>query len=407
MLKSLNARTYSVSELTIIIRDMLENEFPNIAVEGEISNFRPSSTGHYYFSLKDKDAILSVVMFKNRHGALQFEPADGMLVQAFGSVSVYPKRGNYQLICEQLVKAGKGDILAMLEERKKLLASEGLFDISRKKPLPLFPQKVVVITSPTGAAIKDVLKVLKRRNAGINLVILPCPVQGEEAAFQISEKVQMANRFNMGDVIIMGRGGGSLEDLLPFYDELVVRAIADSTIPVISAVGHEIDFTLSDLAADVRAPTPSAAAELVSASREELLRRILEIKGQIAAIIKQRIENLKTYLLQFKTENFERNIRLLIQNQLLRLDDAKETLLNGINDMLLNKQHKLELLSQIILSHSPLAILKKGYAVVTDDRTQKVLCSVRAIKTQDKVRIRLYEGKMRAEIEEILDHEKF
>ncbi|MDR2662034.1 MAG: exodeoxyribonuclease VII large subunit, partial [Treponema sp.] len=251
---------YTVSELTGLIQANLENAFPQVLVEGELSNCRPSSTGHLYFSLKDPGAKIDGVMFKNRLAFLGFEPRDGMLLRVRGRISVYPQRGNYQLVCEDMELAGAGNILAMLENRKRALAAEGLFDPERKKPIPRFPETVGVVSSPTGAAVQDILNILKRRAEGIRVIILPAPVQGVDAAPIIARRIEQANRWNLAEVLIVGRGGGSLEDLLPFSEEAVVRAVAESEIPVISAVGHEIDNALSDLAADLRAPTPSAAA---------------------------------------------------------------------------------------------------------------------------------------------------
>ncbi len=317
---------YSVSEITFLIRNMLEDKFPNVSIEGEISNFRPSSTGHYYFTLKDKDALISVVMFKNRLSSLKFKPEDGMLALARGSISVYPRRGSYQLICESLTKSGEGALLALIEQRKRKLAAEGFFDAEKKKKIPLMPSKVAVVTSPTGAAIKDILRVLKRRNTSLNLIILPAPVQGDGAAEIISRQIRRTNRYNLGDVIIVTRGGGSLEDLLPFYSEEVVSAIAESDIPVISAVGHEIDLTLTDLAADLRAPTPSAAAEMVSASREEIVRRITQSRKRIIDSVNQRLKHITMLLERVSRENIKRNIELILKNYILRLDDAKDHL---------------------------------------------------------------------------------
>lgn len=273
----------SVSEITALIKSTLEQGFGGVTIEGEISNFRPAASGHLYFSLKDSDAMLSAVMFRGNARSLRFQPEDGMLVRASGNISVYAKRGNYQIICQTLALSGQGDLLVLLEERKKRLAAEGLFDRDRKQPLPMLPGKVVVVTSPTGAAIRDILNVLRRRAAGIDLIVLPTLVQGDEAGPRIAHQIETANRYHLGDVLILTRGGGSLEDLLPFYDEVVVRAVAASEIPVISAVGHEIDIALSDLAADMRAPTPSAAAELVSSSRLDLLRRVQERRTTMEA----------------------------------------------------------------------------------------------------------------------------
>jgi exodeoxyribonuclease VII large subunit len=391
---------YTVSEITTLIRSLLENEFPRVTVEGEISNFRPSSTGHYYFTLKDQEAVLSIVMFKNRIKGLTFTPADGMLVKASGSISVYPKRGSYQLICERLIQSGKGDILALLEERKAKLAELGLFDAARKKTLPLLPKRIAVVTSPTGAAIRDILRVLKRRNSSVDLVVLPSPVQGDEAAPVIAEQIRIANTHKLGDVLIVGRGGGSLEDLLPFYDEAVVRAIADSEIPVISAVGHEIDITLADLAADVRAPTPSAAAELVAASREDLLRRVLEATSVIREAVTGRIDRIRLILDRFSPENLERNFRYLIQPCLLRFDEAGDQLKTAIENLLTGHRHRMEMSTGELRAHSPLDILKRGFAVVTHIPTGKIMLSSEQASIGDDVRIRLHKGSLLGEVKE-------
>ncbi len=391
---------YTVSEITTLIRSLLENEFPRVTVEGEISNFRPSSTGHYYFTLKDQEAVLSIVMFKNRIKGLTFTPADGMLVKASGSISVYPKRGSYQLICESLIQSGQGDILALLEERKAKLAGLGLFDAARKKTLPLLPERIAVVTSPTGAAIRDILRVLKRRNSSVNLVILPSPVQGDEAAPVIAEQIRIANTHKLGDVLIVGRGGGSLEDLLPFYDEAVVRAIADSEIPVISAVGHEIDITLADLAADVRAPTPSAAAELVAASREDLLRRVLEAASVIREAVTGRIDRIRLILDRFSPENLERNFRYLIQPCLLRFDEARDQLKTAMDNLLTVHRHRMEMSAGELRAHSPLDILKRGFAVVTHLPTGKIMLSSEQASIGDDVSIRLHKGSLLGEVKE-------
>jgi exodeoxyribonuclease VII large subunit len=393
-------KIYSVSEITRILRSILEEEFPDITVEGEVSNFRPSSTGHYYFSLKDKDSVISVVMFRNRAAFLRLKPKDGMMVRARGSLSVYPKRGTYQLICETLEGAGQGDILAMIEERKKRLAAEGLFDEARKKPLPLLPSRIAVVTSPTGAAIRDILRVLKRRNSGINLLVLPTPVQGDEAAPKIAEQIRIANLHRLADVLIVGRGGGSLEDLLPFYEEEVVRAIADSEIPVISAVGHEIDMALSDLAADLRAPTPSAAAELVTASRDELLRRVRESAASFYDALSRRVERAHLILDGFSRENLERNFRLLIQPNLMRFDDAKEALESGMRAILTECAHRLEVVTREMQAHSPLDVLKRGFSVITHVPTGKILRSSSQAEEGDSLDIRLYSGKLLAEVKD-------
>ncbi|MDZ7792421.1 MAG: exodeoxyribonuclease VII large subunit [Spirochaetia bacterium] len=219
---------FQVSEITAHIKEILEQSFSTVAIEGEISNFRPAGSGHWYFTLKDRDAMIQAVMFKYRSARVTFTPADGQKVVVRGNISVYAKRGNYQIICDSMEKAGEGDILAMLEERKRKLAAEGLFAEEKKRPLPFFPTRIAVVTSPTGAAIRDILQVLGRRSSGLDVVVLPAPVQGDSAGAKIAAQIRRANRFQLGDVIITGRGGGSLEDLLPFSDEEVVRAVAES-----------------------------------------------------------------------------------------------------------------------------------------------------------------------------------
>lgn len=393
-------RQYTVSQITHLIRELLEEEFFRVTVEGEISNFRPSSTGHLYFSLKDEQAVLSAVMFKNRLAGLSFQPADGMKVKAHGSISVYAKRGNYQLICESLVQAGAGELLAMLEQRKARLAALGLFDQERKRPLPLFPARVAVVTSPTGAAIRDILRVLKRRNAGLDLVILPCPVQGDGAAELIARRIRTAGEFRLGDVIIVTRGGGSLEDLLPFSEETVVRAVAESPIPVISAVGHEVDFTLSDLAADVRAPTPSAAAEMVSASRLELGSKVQSLRGAMVETLRARLERARLLTGQFSADNLQRSFQGFVQPFYLAVDELRQGLEMAAERRLQPLRHRLELLRETLAASSPLAVLQRGYAVVRHTRSGRVLLSPQGVAAEDMLDIRLHRGALRAAVKE-------
>lgn len=396
-------RKYTVSQITELIKRNLEAGFFDITVEGEISNFRPSSTGHFYFTLKDEQAVIQAVMFRNRTFALSFVPSDGQKVSVQGNLSVYAKRGSYQVIVERMEKSGEGDILAMLEERKRRLASEGLFDESRKRLLPLLPSRVAVVTSQTGAALRDILNVTARRNAGINIVVLPCPVQGEEAAEKIARQIERANQYDLGEVIIVGRGGGSLEDLLPFSEERVVRAIAASRIPVISAVGHEIDLSLSDLAADLRAPTPSAAAEIVSANREDLLAQVQGLRAAMTREIDRRIERVRLLLREFTPANLEKSFRLLIQPVLLRLDDAKENLVRAVRQQLVETNHRLELAVQGLRAASPLEVLKRGYSVTTDAATGRVLTSARQASKGQAIRVRLAAGGLGATVEEIIE----
>ncbi len=357
-------RPYSVSELTALVRELLEGGFPAVTVEGEITNCRPASSGHLYFSLKDRDAMLQAVMFRYRTRGLGFEPRDGMVVRASGAITVYAARGQYQLLCDWLERAGEGDLLAMLEARKRRLAAEGLFDEERKRALPRFPERVCVVTSPTGAAVRDIINVTRRRNAGLVVRILPAAVQGEAAPAEIAAQIERANRYGLGDVIIVGRGGGSLEDLLAFSDERVVRAIASSRIPVISAVGHEIDWALSDFAADLRAPTPSAAAELVSESRAALSREIAQRKAELATAIRSRLERTRLSLSRFEPQAVEGRLMRLLHPRIRRLDEARDASAQAMRERLTGLRQRLALARGALEAANPAAVLARGFSIV-------------------------------------------
>lgn len=362
-------RSYKVSEITALVKELLEGEFFAVQIEGEISNFKISSTGHYYFSLKDSSASISGVIFSRSVGNIGYIPKDGDLVKVTGNINVYARSGTYQIVCSQVEKSGEGDIFAELEKRKQRLAAEGLFDEGRKKPIPQYPKKIGIVTSPSGAAIKDILRVLKRRNNTIDLVVLPAPVQGDEAAGIIAAQIRRANLFRLCDVLLVTRGGGAPEDLLPFSDEEVVRAVAASEIPVISAVGHEIDVVLSDFAADLRAPTPSAAAEIVSRETGSLLDRIRSCGAEI-----------------------ERNFFRLTDNCSMRLDSAREDSLRTIKEIITEKRHRLQLLAGEFRASSPEAILKKGYASVYNITKGKQMISVSDADAGDILRIQFADG---------------
>ncbi|MDR2398742.1 MAG: exodeoxyribonuclease VII large subunit [Spirochaetaceae bacterium] len=391
------AHLFSVSELTERIRANLEGAFAAIHVEGEVSNYRPSSTGHLYFTLKDAGAAIGAVMFKNRRHSLGFEIQDGMLLRARGSLSVYGPRGTYQLVCETLELAGAGALLALLEQRKRALAAEGLFNSDRKKPIPRFPAVVAVVSSPTGAAVRDILTVLQRRAAGIRVIILPAPVQGAEAAPRIVRRIEQANAWHIAQVIILGRGGGSLEDLLPFSEETVVRAVAASRIPIISAVGHEIDWALSDFAADLRAPTPSAAAELVSASWEETRKALRSAQDLLYRTVQVRLERIRLLAKPFKQEDLEYRFRAILQPRLVRFDDAKETLLDTLTERIVGLRRRLELARRSLEAASPEAMLKRGFSLVIREADGKPLRRAGDLSLGDRLIIRPWEGRVTAE----------
>ena len=355
---------FTVSNLTSLIREILEGTFSNITLEGEISNYRPNTSGHLYFTLKDEGAQISAVMFRGRAMGLDFIPKDGMKVKCTGSVSVYAPRGNYQIIINKMEIAGAGNILQILEERKKRLAAEGLFSSANKKPIPRFSKRIGIVTSPTGAALRDILQITKRRNPGVDVVILPALVQGEGAAITIANMVRTANDFNLCDVLIVGRGGGSLEDLLPFSEEIVVREIAASHIPVVSAVGHEIDWALSDYAADMRAPTPSAAAELVVPKQSDILQGLSAYKEEFYNQITGKVERLKLMIKSFDVGNMEIRFRSIEQPLLNRLENARQALIDGINQKIRDTKLVIEQSVHILEQASPQTILNRGYSMV-------------------------------------------
>ncbi len=355
---------FTVSNLTSLIREILEGTFSNITLEGEISNYRPNSSGHLYFTLKDEGAQISAVMFRGRAMSLDFVPKDGMKVKCTGSISVYAPRGNYQIIINKMEIAGAGNILQILEERKKRLAAEGLFNSENKKPIPRFSKRVGIVTSPTGAALRDILQITKRRNPGVDVVILPALVQGDGAAITIANMVKTANDFNLCDVLIVGRGGGSLEDLLPFSEEVVVRAIAASRIPVVSAVGHEIDWALSDYAADMRAPTPSAAAELVVPKQSDILQGLAAYKEEFYNQITGKVERLKLMIKSFDVGNMEVRFRSIEQPLLNRLENARQSLIDGMNTKIKDTRQIIQQSVHILEQASPQTILNRGYSMV-------------------------------------------
>jgi exodeoxyribonuclease VII large subunit len=396
----MNGKHLTVSELTEQIRSCLEGSFSVVCVEGELSNCRPASSGHLYFSLKDSGAKIDAVMFRNRLRTLNFEPKDGMLLRVRGSLSVYAPRGTYSIVCEEMEIAGAGEILAMLEKRKQKLASEGLFDAERKRPLPRFPSAVAVVSSPTGAAVRDILNILARRASGLRVIILPAPVQGNEAAEIISARIRQANQWRLADVLIVGRGGGSLEDLLPFSEEEVVRAVAESDIPVVSAVGHEIDWALCDYAADLRAPTPSAAAELVSENRAAIIDMVKSTAEGLKNVMRTRLERARLLLKPFDPQDLEYRFRSILQPRLIRLDDAKDALINAISDRSAALRSRIELAGAVLEAGSPLAAMERGFSVVTDS-SGNVIRNSANVKKGQRLCIRPLKGTIHAVTESV------
>lgn len=315
-------RAVSVSELTARLKTVVEREFIDVYVEGEVSNFRRHSSGHWYFSLKDEAASLRCASFRMQNRMIRFIPEDGLHVIARGRLSIYDTRGEYQLIVEFMEPVGAGALQLALEQLKKRLAADGLFAVERKRPLPILPRCIGVVTSPTGAAVRDILRVLKRRNEAVSVLIAPVRVQGEGAGSDIARAIRLLNSRKEVDAIIVGRGGGSAEDLSSFNDETVARAIYNSRVPVISAVGHETDFTIADLVADLRASTPSAAAEMVASARDEMCARIAGLGEDIRKAIRYRLLALRSNLSELESSRAFPEVESRIRGLAQRVDDA-------------------------------------------------------------------------------------
>ncbi|MBO4728589.1 MAG: exodeoxyribonuclease VII large subunit [Spirochaetaceae bacterium] len=388
--------TFSVSELTAYIKTSLEACFQSIIIEGEISNFKPSSSGHYYFTLKDEGAAISAVLFKGKARYLDFIPKDGMTVRVKGSISVYAQRGAYQIVVDTMEQAGTGDILKAIEELRRKLAAEGLFDQVKKRPLPRFPRTIGVITSPNGAALQDILNITQRRNNSISIVILPCIVQGNDAPPTIIRQIEAANKFDIADVLIVGRGGGSLEDLLPFSDEGVVRAVATSRIPIVSAVGHEVDTALSDYAADLRAPTPSAAAELVTPLKEDTYEFLQNSAAEMYELLMNRIAHGRLLLQSFSLEAMELHLRKMLSPLVQRFDSARDTLCGEMKSRIAEAQNRLVLAEHKLESANPQKILDRGFAIVRDKKTGKIIRNAEEVSANTVLAIRLAKGSVEA-----------
>jgi exodeoxyribonuclease VII large subunit len=410
----------SVSQLTEQLRSLVEERFPAVWVEGEISNFKLYTSGHAYFTLKDDQAQVRAVLFRTRVRHLRFEPADGQHVLAFGSLEVYAQRGEYQLVVQLLEPRGLGALQLAFEQLKRRLAAEGLFEQGRKRALPRFPRKIGIATSPSGAAVRDMLRIIGRRFGGLSIVIAPCRVQGEGAAEEIAAAIADLNRLADIDVIIAGRGGGSLEDLWAFNEEVVARAIAASKVPVISAVGHEVDFTIADFVADLRAPTPSAAAELVVREKHAvadnlvgLRRRLERAVGRPLRDLDRRVDDVHARLLRgvravpragrhrlevLRTRLAAASPFVRLAGDRHRLEWADARLADGMRRRLVQARHRFVALTGRLDSLSPLAVLSRGYSL-TRTSAGAVVRSARDVRTGDPLSIFLHHGSLDCRVE--------
>ena len=383
---------FTVSELTGEIAALLGGSFGDVEVEGEVSGFKAHGSGHWYFSLKDGDAVLNCAMFRGHNARVRRAPRDGDRILVRGGVDVYPPRGSYSLVVRQMSAVGAGDLLRRLEELKARLAAEGLFDPARKRPLPPVPRAIGVVTSPTGAAFQDILRVVRQRFPTMPVYLAPCRVQGDGAAAEIVRAIALLNAHGKSDVIIAGRGGGSVEDLWCFNEEVVVRAVAASRIPVVSAVGHEVDVSLTDFAADVRAATPSHAAELVTPVRDELLAFIGGMDDRLRLAMKRRVSVQRDRL---------QRVRLLhprqrVERGRMRLDELEERLRDASRRLLVVRRAQLAGAARHLEVLSPLSVLVRGYSIVT--RGGVAITNTAALTTGDTLDVRLARGSVTATV---------
>ena len=382
----------TVTQLNKYIKDRFdEDENLNaILVKGEISNFKNHYTGHLYFTLKDENSLIKCIMFKSYAERLAFKPKDGMKVMVFGAVSVFERDGVYQIYAKSLLEDGVGDLHEQFEQLKAKLEKEGLFDEAHKKPIPLYPKVVGVLTSQTGAVIRDIINVSTRRNPNVHIRLLPVPVQGPGAAEQIAEKIKMMNELKLADVLIIGRGGGSLEDLWPFNEEIVARAIYESELPIISAVGHETDFTIADFVADLRAPTPSAAAELAVPDVYELKQKINNYQNRCRMSLKKQIELMRLrYEKCMKSRVFTDPMRKIRDMDVI-LDSYVQRLENKVKNIQKDNQTKYVELVTKLDTLSPLKTLIRGYVLTEKDGN--LIKSANELKQGDEVKLRFFDG---------------
>lgn len=394
-------KIFTVGQINRYIRNLLENDFilSSLLVKGEISNFKAHSSGHLYFTLKDASGALSCVMFRQDAAGLPFEPENGMQVVVYGHVSLYEKTGQYQLYAEFLEPLGIGALQVAFEQLKEKLAAEGLFDGDFKREIPKNPSCIAVITSPTGAAVRDILQIVKRRDPNVKVAIFPTLVQGEQAAADIVHSLKLVNEWGKADVIILGRGGGSMEDLWCFNDENVARAVFASEIPVISAVGHETDFTITDFVADMRAPTPSAAAELATTpltERREAFHRLeLRLERDVSALLtscRRRLDLLKSRPVM------ERPLEWIYRT-MMDVEETQQRLDKEMTNRLMQRAERWQYLTNRLEAASPLAVMSRGYVMAVTS-SGKLLTSVKQAEVGDRVTLHLQDGKMETNIQE-------
>lgn len=395
------SESITVSELNQIIKSLVDGEplLNRVCVRGELSNYKIYPSGHHYFTLKDAESSLRCVMFKSSASKLRFRPESGMGVTAFGRISVFPRDGAYQLYCSDLIPEGTGDLQIAYEQLKAKLAAEGLFDPRHKKPLPQYPKKIAIITSSAGAAVHDMIRILGRRWPMTKVMLLPVRVQGVEAPPEIVGAIRYANRYNVADLIITGRGGGSIEDLWAFNDERVARAIYESELPVISAVGHEPDVTISDYVADVRASTPSNAAEIAVPDEADIRELLANMSIRQTQAMRKSITRLSTRLDDFKGRRVLRDPMAYVDTKRSELDHVQDRLVAAAEKLCSANRHKFVALASALDAMSPLKVLSRGYAIASDSEG-KLVKSVGDVAGGDVLSLSVSDGTIKCTVEE-------
>lgn len=388
-------QAFTVTEINNYIKSLIDSEpqLRNVQIVGEVSNFKRYPSGHCYFTLKDSGAVLKCVMFRGKAMSMKFEPQNGDTVLAIGRIAVYERDGVYQLYADMLLPQGVGDLMVAYEKLKAKLEAEGLFANERKQALPMNPKTVGIITSPVGAAVRDVITVSRRRNRGIKLLLFPVKVQGEGAAREIARAISFFNKHNLADVLIVGRGGGSIEELWAFNEEETVRAVAASAIPVVSAVGHETDFTLCDFAADVRAATPSQAAELAVADAEGYILKVENLSRRCRQLMTTRLEQVEYRLDRARNSWALKDPERIFADGALRTDAAYTKLVNKMDSLLKQSRHSFELQAARLDNLSPLAVLARGYSV-TQKEDYKVVTSIEQVRWGEELITTVGDGKI-------------
>lgn len=424
----MNDKYLSVSALTKYLKYKFDTDehLRMVYLKGEISNFKAHSTGHLYFSIKDENSKINAIMFNRNANNLKFNPVEGTKVLVAGRVSVYESTGSYQIYVEEMLEDGIGNLYVAFEQLKEKLTKEGLFDKKYKKAIPSIPGRIGIVTAPTGAAIKDILSTIKRRFPICETILFPSLVQGDNAAADIVKNIKLANKYNL-DVLIIGRGGGSIEDLWPFNEEIVARAIFDAKTPIISAVGHEIDFTISDFVSDMRAPTPTGAAEMAVPNIVDILKHIDQLKIRLNESVLKNVNYQKIYLDSIKNSFVIKNPLMMFENKKQNLDILQDKLISSLNNLVNNKKYELELIKnnyiiknpQYIIKDkknnfrnltekleiiNPISILNRGYSISYKNDT--VFKSVDSIEVEDKISIKVIDGTISATVTKVEKDDK-